>query len=223
MKMKMKNYIDLKMFYLMTVARIVCVMLVNKLTLIKFNFKFIKQVYRINLNLNFIVLVFAAVFITLFPEIVSGTSSGFCECLSVCCYSTKSKVSKIKPNSEDTSVKVENNVKETEEIRGINDTKEIKVLDINETKIKASDFEEIKGLIFYKSNNEIRINYPLDIDCKKAYESIQSFLLDIQKIDSKGFLNTTNLNDIPVISNFIKYFTDNERYISGGKVVDSYK
>lgn len=81
----------------------------------------------------------------------------------------------------------------------------------------------IKGITFNKLNEELWIDFPSDIDCKKAYESVQLFLQDIQKIDSKGFLNTTNLNDIPVISNFINYFTQDEKYISGNKVADSYK
>jgi len=54
-------------------------------------------------------------------------------------------------------------------------------------------------------------------------------LQDIQKTDSKGFLNKTDLNHFPVISHFIKDFiikTDKgteEAYIKGNKAADAYK
>jgi hypothetical protein len=46
-------------------------------------------------------------------------------------------------------------------------------------------------------------------------------MLDFQK--TKGFINTIDLTRFPIISEFLKYFTEKEEYIKGIKVVDSYK
>jgi len=55
------------------------------------------------------------------------------------------------------------------------------------------------------------------------YDSIQGFLLEILKINSKGFVNNMDLRQFPVISQFINYFTDKNEYIKGYKVPESYK
>jgi len=82
---------------------------------------------------------------------------------------------------------------------------------------------EINGIVFNKLKDEILIDFSSDIDHKKSYESIQLILQDIQKIDSKGFLNNTDLNRFPVISLFINHFTTKQEYIQGNKVSESYK
>ena len=43
------------------------------------------------------------------------------------------------------------------------------------------------------------------------------------KIETKGFLNHTDLKKFPVISTIIGNFTDKEKYITGNKVTESYK
>jgi hypothetical protein len=82
----------------------------------------------------------------------------------------------------------------------------------------------INDLVFNKLNDELWIDSSEnDLDTKQVYDSIQGFLLEILKINSKGFINNTDLRLFPVISQFINYFTDKEEYIKGNKVPESYK
>lgn len=98
-------------------------------------------------------------------------------------------------------------------------------------KLELNSFEKIiiNGLIFYKSKDGLRIDCSSEIDFKKAYESVQQILQDLQKTDSKGFLNISDLNHFPVISQFINHFTfktenrSEETYIKGNKAADAYK
>lgn len=82
----------------------------------------------------------------------------------------------------------------------------------------------INNLVFNKLNDELWIDSSAnDIDSKGVYNSVQQILIDVQKIDSKGFVNNTDLRQLPVISQFINYFTDKEEYFKGNKVTESYK
>lgn len=82
----------------------------------------------------------------------------------------------------------------------------------------------VNGLVFNKLNDELWIDSSEnDIDTKVVYNTIQQFLLDIKMIDSKGFVNNTDLRQLPVISQFINYFSDKEEYLKGNKVTESYK
>jgi hypothetical protein len=113
-----------------------------------------------------------------------------------------------------------------------NNNKDVK-LKVTEPKQKheLKSFEKIliNGLIFYKSKDGLRIDYSGEIEYKKAYESVQQILQDLQKTDSKGFLNISDLNHFPVISQFINHFTfktenrSEEAYIKGNKAADAYK
>jgi hypothetical protein len=82
----------------------------------------------------------------------------------------------------------------------------------------------VNGLVFNKLNNELWIDSSNnDIDTKEVYNSIQQILLEILKINSKGFINNTDLRQFPVISQLISYFTNKEEYIKGNQVTESYK
>lgn len=110
---------------------------------------------------------------------------------------------------------IEKAAKETKIVKSVKSVKELE---------KPLKQIVIHGLVFNKLNDELWIDSSeIDIDIKKVYNSIQEILLDIQRIDSKGFINNRDLQQFPVISQFIKYFTNKEVYIKGNKVVESYK
>jgi len=113
------------------------------------------------------------------------------------------------------------------ESKAIESTEEIKYIESKE--INRDRKINLNGLVFNIENNELRIDYSQYIDYKKAYESIELILSDIQKTDSKGFLNDTDLRNFPVISIFINDFlfkedeVEIEKFLSGNKVTESYK
>jgi hypothetical protein len=85
----------------------------------------------------------------------------------------------------------------------------------------------IDGIIF---NHDKRINQiscefdsSLQLQVKNTFDSIQKIMKQIQSIDSKGFLNHTNLIEIPVISKFVGIFTENDLFIRGEKSSELYK
>src|SRR5260370_6852785 len=45
---------------------------------------------------------------------------------------------------------------------------------------------------------------------EELYASIEGVLTELQSITSKGYLNTTDLNNVPIIKHFIKFFIKNE-------------
>lgn len=102
------------------------------------------------------------------------------------------------------------------------------VIKIKEMGLPIKEMEKplkiiINGLVFNKIYNDFWMDHPSKINIKEIYDSIQGILLDIHKIDSKGFVNNTDLSQFPVISKFINHFTDKEVYIKGNKVTESYK
>lgn len=106
--------------------------------------------------------------------------------------------------------------------------KEKAVKEVKDKSLEISVEKPLKivfnGLVFNKLNDELWIDSSEnDIDTKVVYNTIQQILLDIQKIDSKGFVNNIDLRQLPVISQFINYFTDKEEYLKGNKVTESYK
>lgn len=105
---------------------------------------------------------------------------------------------------------VEEAVKETKSVAKSESALEVKIEKI-----------EINGVIFNKRNDEFWIDYSPDLDSREAYKRIEGIMLDFQK--TKGFINTIDLTRFPIISEFLKYFTEKEEYIKGIKVVDSYK
>ena len=88
--------------------------------------------------------------------------------------------------------------------------------------IKKDDSVKIQGLTFQIFNEQISID-ERELDNKKTFDSIQKILFDMTKIETKGFLNHTDLKKFPVISTIIGNFTDKEKYITGNKVTESYK
>jgi len=88
--------------------------------------------------------------------------------------------------------------------------------------IKKDDSVKIQGLTFQIFNEQISID-ERELDNKKTFDSIQKILIDMTKIETKGFLNHTDLKKFPVISTIIGNFTDKEKYITGNKVTESYK
>ena len=105
---------------------------------------------------------------------------------------------------------IEEAVKETKSVAKSESALEIKVEKI-----------EVNGIVFNKRNDEFWIDHSLDLDSKEAYKRIQGILLEFQK--TKGFINSIDLTGFPVISKFLKYFTEKEEFIKGINVVDSYK
>jgi hypothetical protein len=78
------------------------------------------------------------------------------------------------------------------------------------------------GLQFTSSSDIFRVNLPENMPLTFALESIQKILQDL-KIDSKGYLNTTDLKCYPIIKELITDFTDEPEYINGLKSMESYK
>jgi hypothetical protein len=60
-------------------------------------------------------------------------------------------------------------------------------------------------------------------DYKQFYNSLQDLLLSLQSIDSKGYLNKTNLLSFPVIKRILYIFTKDKDYKEGANVVEAYK
>ena len=56
-----------------------------------------------------------------------------------------------------------------------------------------------------------------------TYNSIKNILRQIYSIESKGFLNNSNLEKYPIISDFIKHLTKSPNYLRLEKSSDSYK
>lgn len=91
---------------------------------------------------------------------------------------------------------------------------------------------DIHGLIFRFSDNCINIRSALAPDFNKTYplscyhsdyESIQSIQRELEKVDSKGFVNSTDLSAFPIVGKLLSFLTEDDSYIKGKRVTVSYK
>lgn len=79
------------------------------------------------------------------------------------------------------------------------------------------------GFNFNNHNDFILMEYPNNMTEKEIFDSINKILLDLTSIESKGYLNSIDLRDFPVINLFINFLTKKAKYINGSKSMDSYK
>ena len=62
---------------------------------------------------------------------------------------------------------------------------------------------EICKLVFNLSEHSITVEKR---DCKKSYVSIQNILQKLSMVESKGFINNLNINELPFIKKVCKIF-----------------
>ena len=67
------------------------------------------------------------------------------------------------------------------------------------------------------------IEYPKNMTPQEIFNSIEQILQDLLSIESKGYLNTIDLKQFPVINQFIAILTDSPEFINGFRSMESYK
>ncbi len=65
-----------------------------------------------------------------------------------------------------------------------------------------------KGLSFYYKGGFVYLE-PGNLSCKEFIESVRFILKELRFIESKGYLNTTDLSKLPIIKDFIGVLTVN--------------
>lgn len=79
------------------------------------------------------------------------------------------------------------------------------------------------GVSFNINGNELMINTPDNFTPADTVNAVSSILNKMKTISHKGFVNVTDLKDLPIYSDFIDLFTVDKKYIDGKKVTESLK
>lgn len=85
---------------------------------------------------------------------------------------------------------------------------------------KTITFHDI-SFIFNKKNFEI--NHPSKFTTIDVINSVRCLLGDMSAITHKGFVNVTDLNKLPIYSDFVDIFTVNEKFTVGKEVPETLK
>jgi hypothetical protein len=83
--------------------------------------------------------------------------------------------------------------------------------------------KKIHNIIFKYDKNKVWVEIDPRESLEKIYCSIQEILKDLQKVESKGYLNHTELERFLIIKDIIGIFTNNYQYTEGCYAPESYK
>jgi len=95
--------------------------------------------------------------------------------------------------------------------------KEIETKDLEAQKTKFI----VRGIVFNIFPDYLSIEDSID-SYQNTYESIEKIIKDLHRIESKGFLNHTDLTEFLIVSEFIKYFSEDPDYVKANGV-ETYK